>query len=249
MKQFIPYILFFCIPLLTELQVSAQCEPDPNCIDINKNGAFCPKTLPEVILDEPYETVLTVIPPSEFEFEGNRLEIAYIEIDSVLNFPPGLTYTINAEKLYAGTAYCITISGTPTQEGEFALELYITPYINYPLFGILKGPQTIDNTSVVLTVNTVTSIDFSDTKQFQVLQNVPNPFSQSTRIRFYTPVTDKIDLKIYNILGELIHEESRLAAPGEHFFPFDGSELLPGSYLYHVTSSSSYQTRKFIKTR
>ena len=79
MKQFISYILFFSLPLLTGIQVSAQCEPDTSCIDINNTGAFCPENLPDVILGEPYEAVLTVIPPPEFEFEGINLEIAYIE--------------------------------------------------------------------------------------------------------------------------------------------------------------------------
>jgi hypothetical protein len=249
MKHFLHYIIFLCLPLLTGLHVAAQCEPDTSCTDVNNAGAFCPKILPDIILDEPYETVLTVIPPSEFEYEGNRFEIAYIEIDSVLNFPPGITYAANANRFYADTAYCVLLSGMPTQAGIFTLKLYVTPYIRLPLFGIIKGPQTIDNTSVVLTVQDVTSTELSNAKQFEVLQNAPNPFSQSTRIGFYSPISDNINLKIYSIMGELIYEESRLVVPGEHFFRFDGSELLAGSYLYLVTSSSSYQTRKLIKMR
>ncbi len=248
MKRFIPYI-FFCLQLLTGIQVSAQCEPDAGCTDNNNAGAFCPQKLPDVYLGEPYETVLTIIPPSEYEFEGTRLEIGYIEIDSVLNFPPGITYTTSANRLYADSAYCVLISGTATRKGEFNLNLYVTPYIKYPIFGTIKGPQTVDNTSVVLTVTDATPAEIPATKQFQVLQNIPNPFSQSTRIGFYTPVTDNINLKIYSISGELIHEESRLADPGEHFFRFNGSELLAGSYLYLVTSGSSHFTRKLIKTR
>lgn len=249
MKKLVPFILIFCLSLLSGIQVSAQCEPDTSCIDINKTGKFCPENLPDGIIGEPYETVLTVVPPSEFELEGVLLNVAYLEIDSVTNFPAGITYTANAERFYADTAYCVLISGTPTQAGEFSLKLYATPYIIYPLLGILKGPQAIDNTSVVLTVKNVTGIDLPNTKQFEVFQNVPNPFAQSTRIGFYSPVRDNIDLKIYNILGELIHEESRLVTPGEHFFRFDGRELLPGSYLYLVTSTSSSLTRKLIKTR
>jgi hypothetical protein len=248
-KQFLQYILFCCFPLLTGIQVSAQCEPDTSCTDITNTGAFCPKILPDIIINEPYETVLTVIPPSEFQFEANLLEIAYIEIDSVLNFPPGITYAANADRFYADSAYCVLLSGIPTQAGVFTLKLYITPYIRLPLFGIIKGPQAIDSTSVVLTVQDVTSTEFPHTKQFEVLQNVPNPFSQSTRIGFYTPISDNINLKIYSILGELIYEESRLVVPGEHFFRFDGSGLFAGSYLYLVTSSSSHQTKKLIKIR
>lgn len=249
MKQFIHYILFFCLPLLTGIQVSAQCVPDTSCTDFNDTGVFCPKILPDVILNEPYGAVLTVIPPSEYEYEGNIFEIAYIEIDSVVNFPSGITYSVNADRYYADSAYCVLITGTATQTGIFTLKLYVTPYIRLPLLGIIKGPQTIDNTSVVLTVQEVTSTEFPNTKQFEVLQNAPNPFSQSTRIGFYTPVIDNINLKIYSIMGELIYEESRLVVPGENFFRFDGSELLAGSYLYMVTSSSSHHTRKLIKSR
>lgn len=249
MKRFIYYILLFCIPILGGKKVSAQCEPDKSCLDVDNTGAYCPANLPDAILGEPYQTVLTVIPPSEFEFEGTSLDIAYIEIDSVLNFPPGITYNANAEKFYADTAYCVLIEGTPSMVGQFTLELYITPYIKHPLFGILKGPQVTDNTSLVLTVSDVTNIDFSAEKHFQALQNVPNPFSRSTRIGFYTPSRDNINLKIYNILGELIHEESLLVNPGEHFFRFDGSDLLAGTYLYLVTSGSSSLSRKLIKTR
>lgn len=248
MKRFTPYILIFLLPFLTARQVAAQCEPDTSCLDPDSTDTFCPRNLPNAIVGEPYETILTVIPPSEFVFEGVRLDIAYIEIDSVRNFPPGITYSVSEEKFYADSAYCVLISGTPEQAGEFALRLYVTPYIRYPLFGVLKGPQAIDNTSVVLTVNDVTGTDLPDTKPFQVLQNVPNPFYQSTRIGFYTPVNDNVNLKIFNLLGELVYEESRLAAPGEQFFRFNGSELLAGTYLYRVTSGSSYITRKLVKT-
>lgn len=222
MKQLIYYTLFLCLPLLTGLKVSAQCEPDPNCTDINNAGAFCPDTLPDMVLGEPYEVVLTVIPPSEYEFEENRLNIAYIEIDSVLNFPPGITYSMNAERFYADSAYCVLISGIPTQTGTFALDLYVTPFIELPILGIVEGPQTVDN-SVVLTVHNVTSTEFPNTKEFEVHQNAPNPFSHSTKIGFYTPVSDNINLKVYSIVGALIHEESRQVVPGEHFFHFDGS--------------------------
>ena len=249
MKQYLHYILFLCIPILTGIQVYSQCEPDTGCISINNTGAFCPEILPDLILDQPYEEVLTIIPPSEYEYEGNILNIVYIEIDSVLNFPPGITYDTNAGRLYADSAYCVLISGIPTQTGVFNLELFVTPYIQIPLFGIIKGPQTIDKTSVVLTVQNVTSTELAETRQFEVLQNVPNPFSQSTRIGFYSPINDNINLKIYSILGELIYEESRLVVPGEHFFHFDGSGLMAGTYLYLVTSSVSHQTRKFIKNR
>lgn len=249
MQRYFIFLLMLTIPLLFGNRLNAQCQPDPLCADINEPGEFCPRILPDIVVGEPYEAVLTVIPPSEFEYEGNALELVYMEIDSVVNFPPGISYTANAEKLYADTSYCVLISGTPLAEGKFPLSIYISPYIRHPLTGMLKGPQVLDNTSVAVTVKDITGIDLSQTGKFHIFQNVPNPFRQSTRIGFYTPVNDNFKFKVYNILGELLYAESLQAPSGEHFFRFDGSSLPAGPYLYSISSSSSVITKKLIKAR
>ena len=107
----------------------------------------------------------------------------------------------------------------------------------------------VDSSSVVLTVNETSGIDPYQIHEFRVLPNVPNPFSDATRLGFFTPFDDRIELKVYNILGKLMHEEMQGAPPGEHYFQFDGSTLLPGTYFYRITNSSKYYTGKFIKSR
>jgi len=249
MQRSMRLLAFLFILFFTGLQVTAQCEPDINCKDEENDGEFCPRVLTDARLNEAYESVITVIPPSIYDYQGNILEIVFIEIDSVLNLPPGIDYSANADKFYPGNSYCILLSGTPEEKGDFPLSIYVTPTISHPLTGVIKGPQVVDDTSVVMSVLSPSGIEIFNSNEFRVFQNVPNPFSEVTKIEFYTPVNDMVELKVYNILGELVHRETRVTSQGRHYFRFNGNNLLPGPYLYKVRNSSSYYTSKFIKTK
>ncbi len=249
MKRFAQSVAIIAISVFTGTEMSAQCEPDTaNCKDTGDPGQICPRTLPEATVNITYDQVITVIPPGSAAINNIPIEIVYIEIDSVLNLPPGIDYYPNALQFYPDTAYCIQITGNPTEAGEFQLAIYVSPFID--IFGtITKGPPVVDDTSVVMVVHGPSGFDPYQVREFQVLQNIPNPFSEVTRIGFFTPFDDRIELKVYNILGELMHQENQGAPPGEHFFEFDGGDLLPGTYFYRVNNSSTFFTGKFIKTK
>lgn len=253
MVQSLPYrhrarlLLILALAIFSGMKLFAQCEPDTaNCEDIGDPGQFCPLDLPRAGLNVLYDEVVTVIAPGTYEFFGNELTIFYIEIDSVKNLPPGIDYFPNAEIFYPDTAYCIQLTGTSTQTGEFALSIYITATVD---FGGPLRAQVVDDTSVHITVVEALGIDPNHNSEFQVFQNVPNPFSEVTRLTYYTPIQGKIELSIYNILGVLVHQETELAAPGKHQFNFNGSELQPGTYLYKVETGEDYFSGKFMKSR
>jgi len=241
---FIPIML-----MVTGGILSAQCVPDTvNCVDTGDPGQFCPLNLPKAGLNVLYDEVVTIIAPGSFDLSGNIVTISYITIDSVKNLPPGLNYFPNADIFYPDTAYCIQLTGTPSQLGEFALAIYISPFI--PIGGNpTKFPQVVDDTSIVVTVVEVLGFDQNQISAFQVFQNAPNPFSDLTRLAFFTPHEDRIVLKVYNLLGVLIHQESKIVPMGEHYFEFDGSGLQSGTYFYRAESSKVYFTGKLIKSR
>jgi len=249
-KRIVHILATLILGFFISLQLSAQCVPDTvNCEDIEDPGQFCPLNLPNAGLNVLYNEVVTIIAPGIYSIPdvGGEVDIHYIEIDSVKNLPPGIDYFPNADIFHPDTAYCIQLTGTPSQTGEFPLFIYITATVDF--LGNPFPVQVVDTTSVVITVVDVLGVDPNQMTEFQVFQNAPNPFSEMTRLAYYTPKQGKIKLRIYNILGVLVHQESELAAPGEHHFSFDGSELQPGTYLYRVETGEDYFTGKIMKSR
>lgn len=241
-------LAILAIVMLTGIKLSAQCVPDTvNCVDTGDPGQFCPVDLPHAVVNVLYDEVVTVIPPGSFDFMGTKLTILYIEIDSVKNMPPGIDYYPNADILYPDTAYCIQLTGTPTQTGVFAFAIYISATVD--VSGDPVKTTVVDDSSIIVTVNETAGIDPNQVTEFQVFQNVPNPFSEVTRLGFYTPFEERIELNVYNILGVLVHQESELVPPGKHHFGFDGNTLQPGTYFYRVANGEVFFTGKFVKSK
>jgi len=250
MKYLNTLMFVLALALFPSLKLSAQCVPDTaNCEDTGDPGQMCPQTLPDAVVNEPYDEIITVIAPDTATLGPIQVGLAYITVDSVGNLPPGIEYQTNAEIFYPDSAYCILVSGTPSEAGKFPLKIKVSAYVNMGAGVIVKAGERVDSTSVVVTVNWPSGIDPYKINEFQVLPNAPNPFSDVTRLGFYTPFDDHIQLQVYNILGKLMHEEALGAPPGEHYFDFNGSTLNPGTYFYRVTNSSGLFTGKFIKSR
>ncbi len=85
------------------------------------------------------------------------------------------------------------------------------------------------------------------------LSNYPNPFNPSTTIRFNLPMKSNIDLKIYNLKGQLVKSiyKSNLTS-GNHTITWNGdndkgNKLSSGIYLYKLkTDSGLSQTRRML---
>ncbi len=249
MKRMVPMVAMAASMFFAASGVSAQCEPDTvNCKDTGLPGQICPQFLPEATTGEEYNASITVLPPGEFTYSGTTIPISYIVVDSVRNLPAGITYEASADIFYPDTAYCVLISGTPVTSGDYTLSIYVSVFINLGT-GPIKAAQILDDTSVVMTVLEPTGLEPDAAGDFRVIPTFPNPFPEVTRIGVYSPVDDRITLRVYNILGERMHEEYLQVSSGEHHFRFNGSSLRPGTYFYRITNSRQLYTGKFIKSR
>lgn len=77
-------------------------------------------------------------------------------------------------------------------------------------------------------------------------QNYPNPFNPSTNISFKIAKTGKVDLKIYNVLGQevaAIYDQKVLTA-GRHLVTFDASNIASGVYYYKLSVDGKVLTKR-----
>jgi len=88
--------------------------------------------------------------------------------------------------------------------------------------------------------------------EFHLFQNFPNPFNPSTTIRFNLPTASPVQVKIFDIKGELIKIIVSDENPaGENEMIWDGTnnkgiKQPSGVYLYQLNSNSNADVRKMI---
>ncbi|MBU1936537.1 hypothetical protein KKG05_03995, partial [bacterium] len=69
--------------------------------------------------------------------------------------------------------------------------------------------------------------------QILLEQNWPNPFNQSTTIRFHLNTMNHIELIIHNILGQVVSQQNiGFLSPGIHKYIFDAQAFPSGNYFY-----------------
>jgi hypothetical protein len=87
-------------------------------------------------------------------------------------------------------------------------------------------------------------------KNFNLSQNYPNPFNPSTKIEFDIPITQNVELNVYNILGQkvvtLVNGE---VSAGVHSVTFDASHLASGVYIYQLRGGTVSITKKMLLTK
>ncbi len=79
------------------------------------------------------------------------------------------------------------------------------------------------------------------------LKNYPNPFNPTTTIYFTIPKAGKVNISVYNLLGqqvaELVNKEMNV---GTHKYVFDGSNLTSGIYFYKLESNGYTSVKKMM---
>ncbi len=84
-------------------------------------------------------------------------------------------------------------------------------------------------------------------KEFSLSQNTPNPFNQSTTIRFHLPKPDFATLTVYDILGREIEMIVSGQHPaGEFRVEWTAKDLSSGIYFYRLQAGQFIQTKKLV---
>ena len=175
--------------------------------------------------------------PANFNFTPEALDsLGYNAIPDTskgnTNLPINLTYTNKDTTWHSPSSYSFN--------RDFHAYLYS--------FGdtLTDGPSSQN-----IRVDNVTDVgDLEhEVRDFEIYQNYPNPFNPSTTIKYYVPEPSKVDLKIYNILGEEVKTLVEKVEPfGEYKVEFNANGLASGVYIYKFDAKSDVSDKKYSKT-
>jgi hypothetical protein len=257
----------------TKAQSVPTCSLDPAFVSSTKLGIW-PDSATNFIsgtVGVPYVQNITVKVPrdtvaSSIKFCFNRFVLSNPTGTVNYGLPPGLNFgsstpvvangTINAApslKFPGNANNCASIFGTPTTAGTYTLHLKIDAY-GTPTFGACSNTPNVTGGSnistqqlnyYIITINAATGLKEIGKNAFN-LENIPNPFSNNTTIRFFMIESGQAKLEVHNMLGKVVYSTNLNVEPGTNEFPFKGEGLSNGMYFYTIRYKNFSETKRMI---
>ena len=154
----------------------------------------------------------------------------------------------------------LVLNGDTVETIEFTAE-NTSDWLNKAL--IVDFDETIDNQLAIHGFWNWMSIDYIEIngvngglpnensgefpKRINLHQNYPNPFNPSTSISFELPASTHIQLKVYNINGQLISVlANEFYLQGYHSVTFNAGNLSSGVYFYALEAENFTITKKML---
>jgi len=188
---------------------------------------------------------------------------------TVTGLPAGLSGAfsggLGAGIYLGGTTGTLTISGIPSSSTGSTIDVTSetsgSGTLQVPLLGALpitfpgtlttplgsqavpRAPGVMDGGPYTLGSVGVQELNFS---KFDVIQNIPNPFSGNTKISFSMPNAGNVDFKVFDMIGKVVYAEKIQAQAKTNTIYFSAEKLAPGSYFYSLNNGTKTITKKMI---
>jgi hypothetical protein len=134
----------------------------------------------------------------------------------------------------------VTIDATELEPGDYLVKISLmsndpfNPRITVSAFVSVTGAAGLEDI-------------YTTQKNFRLDQNYPNPFNPSTIINYELPITNYVDLSIYNLLGQKVATlVSERQDAGYHQVEWDASGFASGVYYYKINAGEFQDVKKMI---
>jgi hypothetical protein len=249
------------------------CSLDPVFVASNKVGVWpdSATNFASGTVGVPYVQNLTVKVPKDtvsggFLFCFNRFVLSNPTGTVNYGLPPGLNFGSSTAALANGTINsapsfkfpgnannCASIYGTPTTAGTYTLHLKIDAYATPTIGSCSNSPNVNSGSNVstqqlnyyIITINAATGLKEIGKNNFN-LENIPNPFTNKTAIRFFMVDDGQAKLEVHNMLGTLIFNTGINVHPGNNEYIFNGENLGNGMYFYTIKYKNFTETKRMI---
>ena len=82
-------------------------------------------------------------------------------------------------------------------------------------------------------------------KEFRLRQDFPDPFNPTTTIKCDLPISVKVTMRVYDILGrEVMRQVNEIVPAGYHEAAINARGLSSGIYFYRIEAGTFARTRK-----
>lgn len=271
-KIYLSLILISAFVFNMQAQVPT-CSLDPTFVASNKVGIW-PDSATNFIsgtVGVPYVQNITVKVPKDtvsgsIKFCFNRFVLSNPTGTVNYGLPPGLNFgsstpvvangTINSApslKFPGNANNCASVYGTPLTAGTYTLHLKIDAYATPTIGNCANSPNISGGSNVstqqlnyyIITINAATGLKEIGKNSFN-LENVPNPFSNKTTIRFFILEEGQAKIEVHSMLGKLIYSTNVNAQPGFNEHVFNGENLSNGMYFYTIKYKNYSETKRMI---
>lgn len=146
------------------------------------------------------------------------------------------------------------INGVTTTADDVLFELIFTVIDDAVLSEqfFLSSAQTASEayTSTMESVDLDLTFRGSDINEFVLYQNIPNPFAESTDIRFNLPAATDVTLSVYDVAGKVLLMNTSNYEGGSHTITLNSSDLLSTGVMYYkLETAYGTASRKMIQLR
>jgi len=156
----------------------------------------------------------------------------------------------------AGNKIRITLTNLDNSlyENQYVLENnpFVLPVLNYA-----NNYMFLDENSYIdiplVPVSTQFSLEQTDNKPvnnpytYELKQNYPNPFNPVTTIEYTVAQSNKVEIKVYDILGKEVKTlVNEFREAGAHKVLFNASELASGVYFYKINTANFNDVKRMV---
>ncbi len=159
---------------------------------------------------------------------------------------------LNASSLAPGKDVWVTLTYSPAmtvQPGQ-SFSVRVHPWYNSGSGGQTGKsvcPQDVQISGTTALAPTAVSDVRKIAATFRLDQNYPNPFNPTTVISYQLPVDSRVQLRVYNALGnEVASLVNREQTKGAYNVNFNAANLPSGIYYYKLEAGSFTQMKKMM---
>jgi hypothetical protein len=142
-----------------------------------------------------------------------------------------------------------SIPQDPTHPGEYMNMVFRVQRYS-PTYQGLIGRDLTPGNFIELYPTGVREGEIQSPTSFALFQNYPNPFNPSTTISFSLPKEAKVELKVFNTLGqEIATLADGTLTQGVHSVVWNAADVSSGVYFYSISAGGLVEVKKMLLTR